>query len=135
MHIERERLKTYNSFGKPWVSRDLLARSGLFYSQCSDLTVCYCCKVMIDCWQEEDDVMENHLRFSPKCPLLAGKATDNVPIDPEVFLKSLPEIPNDVCEEGNSVIEGLVNPEEIKRLDREKMNALAEKYGFELVEK
>ncbi|KRF99218.1 uncharacterized protein Dwil_GK27491 [Drosophila willistoni] len=53
----------------------------MFYENLKDRVKCYFCQVEIGCWDREDQPEVEHLRFSPNCPLLRKRSTNNVPIN------------------------------------------------------
>lgn len=82
--------------------------------------------------------MNQHLKFSSNCRLLMGNARDNVPINLKELNKKLSMVPyNYGCDvaRGETVSEGNVNPQEIYRLDMERLEFLAQKLGFILLKK
>nr|ASC55649.1 thread [Delia radicum] len=111
-HREDERLKTFESWPLEWLDKKQLAMSGMFYMGDGDKTKCYFCEVEIGRWEREDQPVPEHLRWSPNCPLLRRRTTNNVPINCEALERLLPPPSYDIC--------GLNEPIEIRR------NAFAE---------
>ena len=57
-----------------------------------DNVKCVFCKVEIGSWEVGDNVLREHLRWSPNCPLIKRRRTRNEPIDLESFKRCLPPI-------------------------------------------
>lgn len=82
LHREDERLRSFKTWSIDYISSEELARTGFFYlCNTYDLTQCFFCKIILGAWDEEDDIVKEHLRWSPKCPLILRKSTNNVPLD------------------------------------------------------
>ncbi|XP_061388060.1 death-associated inhibitor of apoptosis 1 [Musca vetustissima] len=96
-HREDERLKTFENWPLEFLDRNELARSGMFYMGESDKTKCYFCEVEIGRWEREDQPVPEHLRWSPNCPLLRRRTTNNVPINAELLERTLPAPSYDIC--------------------------------------
>lgn len=96
-HREDERLKTYENWPLNFLDPNELARSGMFYMGESDKTKCYFCEVEIGRWEREDQPVPEHLRWSPNCPLLRRRTTNNVPINAELLERTLPAPSYDIC--------------------------------------
>uniref|UniRef100_A0A1L8EIW0 Putative death-associated inhibitor of apoptosis 1 n=2 Tax=Haematobia irritans TaxID=7368 RepID=A0A1L8EIW0_HAEIR len=96
-HREDERLKTFENWPLEFLDRNELARSGMFYMGESDKTKCYFCEVEIGRWEPNDVPVPEHLRFSPNCPLLRRRTTNNVPINAELLERLLPAPSYDIC--------------------------------------
>ncbi|XP_073838705.1 death-associated inhibitor of apoptosis 1 [Musca autumnalis] len=96
-HREDERLKTFENWPLDFLDRNELARSGMFYMGESDKTKCYFCEVEIGRWEREDQPVPEHLRWSPNCPLLRRRTTNNVPINAELLERILPAPSYDIC--------------------------------------
>lgn len=99
MHLcrEDERLKSFDDWPLPWLSKVELAMSGLYYLGDEDRTKCYFCQVEIGRWERGDEPVAEHLRWSPNCPLLRRRPTGNVPLDCEALHRILPV---DICGSG-----------------------------------
>lgn len=86
------------SFGVEWKSsnsmadKNILAKTGFFYSGETDKIKCYFCNIVLECSSIIDDLLIGHLSYSPHCPLLNLKVTDNEPIDSESLQKALERI-------------------------------------------
>lgn len=94
---ECERLKTFERWPLMWLDKKILAMTGMFYTGIDDRTKCYFCDIVIGKWEYEDDPVQEHLRWSPNCPLLGRRLTNNVPCNVEVLDKTLPIIGESTC--------------------------------------
>lgn len=81
LHREIERLRTFTNWPLEWLDCKLLAACGFYYTGSYDKVVCHFCVVEIGRWEETDDVMNEHFRWSPNCPLINDMQTSNVPLD------------------------------------------------------
>ncbi|XP_052861636.1 death-associated inhibitor of apoptosis 1-like [Anopheles cruzii] len=91
------RLGTFtSSWPVSFINPSELARYGFFYTGIADRVKCYFCEVEVGMWEEQDNVITEHLRWSPRCPLLRKRTTNNVPINPN-FLDNVPDPDGDVC--------------------------------------
>lgn len=95
-HTEVARLDSFRNWTIPFISKAELARYGFYYVGPNDMVKCYFCRVEIGLWEPNDNVLSEHLRWSPYCPLLRKRQTNNVPIDAS-FLDLLPEPSYDTC--------------------------------------
>lgn len=95
-HTEVARLDSFRNWTVSFISKAELARYGFYYVGPNDMVKCYFCRVEIGLWEPNDNVLSEHLRWSPYCPLLRKRQTNNVPIDAS-FLDQLPEPSYDTC--------------------------------------
>ncbi|XP_055625207.1 death-associated inhibitor of apoptosis 1 [Toxorhynchites rutilus septentrionalis] len=95
-HMEVSRLESFRNWSVPFISKIELARYGFYFVGPNDMVKCYFCRVEIGLWEPNDNVLSEHLRWSPYCPLLRKRQTNNVPID-GCFLDQLPEPSYDTC--------------------------------------
>lgn len=95
-HTEVARLGSFRNWTVLFISKTELARYGFYYVGPNDMVKCYFCRVEIGLWEPNDNVLSEHLRWSPYCPLLRKRQTNNVPIDAS-FLDQLPEPSYDTC--------------------------------------
>lgn len=93
---EDTRLESFRNWNVPYISKFDLARYGFYYVGPNDMVKCYFCRVEIGLWETNDNVLSEHLRWSPYCPLLRKRQTNNVPIDAS-FLDQIPEPSYDTC--------------------------------------
>jgi baculoviral IAP repeat-containing protein 7/8 len=109
--LESERLETFKTWKSDAVTPQALAKAG-FYSlnPNSDLVKCAFCKAEICRWEDGDEPMEEHARWSPNCPFVKEKQSQSLP---HLLRGALPP-GQDVCGHGsneifpNSVPEGEV---------------------------
>lgn len=97
----REDLR-FKSFEGKWshtfIEARILAKTGLYFIGPTDECKCYFCKVEISRWAIGDDAVTEHVRWSPNCPFLKRRETNNVPIEPTDELDELlPPLSFDVC--------------------------------------
>lgn len=95
-HIEVSRLESFLNWSIPFISKFELARFGFYYVGPGDMVKCFFCRVEIGLWEPNDNVLSEHLRWSPYCPLLRKRPTNNQPLDAS-FLDQLPEPSYDTC--------------------------------------
>ncbi|XP_017080256.1 death-associated inhibitor of apoptosis 1-like [Drosophila eugracilis] len=95
MNEEELRLKTFENWPLEWLDKHKLAQTGLYYTQVHDIVKCFCCGVEIGRWEPEDQPVQEHQRWSPNCPLLCRRTTNNVPINDEALDRVLPPISYD----------------------------------------
>lgn len=112
LNIEANRLLTFGNWTVPYVDKHQLALLGFYYYGPSDMVKCHFCGVEIGMWEEGDDVLTDHMRWSPYCMLLRRGETPNVPIDEARLDQALPPAPTpDVfgsSERTNTVSEGSI---------------------------
>lgn len=70
MHIEADRLKTFNDWPCTFLKPKNLAKAGFYYTKKEDLVKCAYCGVEIGKWQRGDDIVTDHKRWSPNCTFL-----------------------------------------------------------------
>ncbi|EDV96091.1 death-associated inhibitor of apoptosis 1 [Drosophila grimshawi] len=102
---EDERLKTYTNWPVPFLDCHTLAKTGMYFTNEDDKVKCYFCEVEIGRWEPGDQPVSEHLRWSPNCPLLRRRPTNNIPISAEALDAILPPISYDICGSNNSVLE------------------------------
>lgn len=90
MNIEQNRLNTFSNWNVSFIDKERLALFGFYYYGPGDLVKCYFCGVEIGMWEDGDDVLADHKRWSPQCPLINGHHTINVPQDQERFRQFIP---------------------------------------------
>jgi baculoviral IAP repeat-containing protein 7/8 len=113
LNIEANRLKTFENWNVAFIDKSQLALLGFYYFGPSDLVKCYFCGVEIGMWEEGDDVLTDHMRWSPSCNLIRRNQTNNVPINEALLHETLPPAPtSDVygpMERTNTVSEGSID--------------------------
>lgn len=92
-NIEKCRLKSFKKWHVPFIDKRELALLGFYYYGPSDMVKCHFCKVELGMWEEGDDVLEEHIRWSPRCDLIRHSTSHNVPLNEETLLNALPPAP------------------------------------------
>lgn len=85
LNSETYRFKTFESFEQSFPSKCTLALAGFSFIAHRDTVQCHFCKVTISSWKRNDDVLLNHFRWSPHCPLILGQKTENIPANMRLF--------------------------------------------------
>lgn len=111
-NVEENRLKTFNNWDVSFIDKHRLALLGFYYYGPSDMVKCHFCGVEIGMWEDGDDVLTDHMRWSPYCSLIRRNPTENVPINESVLNYALPPAPSadvtGVMERPNTVPEGSI---------------------------
>ena len=81
LNKEEDRLETFNSWIISAVDKKLLAKYGFYYTGSESAIRCIFCNVLISDWDIGDDPLQEHIYWSPSCPLLLNKANLNIPFD------------------------------------------------------
>lgn len=102
---EMTRLSTFVDWPIDFIDRHVLAQTGMFYTHSSDKVKCYFCEVEIGQWEESDDPVREHIKWSANCPLLRRRTTNNIPINIDALELILPPVSYDVCGSSNDIIE------------------------------
>lgn len=93
MNFEANRLESFELWSVPFIDKHELALLGFYYYGPIDTVKCYFCGVEIGMWEQGDDVLTDHLRWSRSCSLMRRRDTDNVPIDEALLDETLPPAP------------------------------------------
>lgn len=96
-NFEDIRLTTYDDWQVPFISKNTLAKIGFYFLQDEDKVKCHFCKIIVKKWENGDNPIEEHLKWSPSCRLLRRRSTDNVPINADQLDELLPPRSYDVC--------------------------------------
>lgn len=99
LHKEDARYKTFeHRWPHIFIDARILAKTGFYLVGPEDQVKCYFCKVEIGHWEQDDNEVAEHSRWSPNCPLLKRRETANVPLEPVAELDGLlPPMSFDVC--------------------------------------
>lgn len=90
LNCEENRLRTFNgNWPLSFINPSVLAKTGFHYIGPHDLVRCYFCKMDVYAWENGENEVEEHLRWSPNCPLLTRRKTDNLPLEPAADLFQL----------------------------------------------
>jgi E3 ubiquitin-protein ligase XIAP len=112
LNVEMNRLRTFDHWNVSFIDKHQLALLGFYYLGVSDMVKCYFCGVEIGLWETGDDILTDHMKWSPSCSLIRGHETDNVPLDQDLLNQTLQPIPPDVygmIERTNNVSEGSID--------------------------
>jgi baculoviral IAP repeat-containing protein 7/8 len=90
LNQEVKRLETFANWNVPFIDKEKLAMLGFYYIGPNDMVKCFFCRVEIGMWEEGDDVLTDHERWSPYCNLIRRRSTNNVPINAERLDACLP---------------------------------------------
>lgn len=93
LNVEANRLQTFENWNVPYIDKHQLALLGFYYYGPNDLVKCYFCGVEVGMWEEGDDVLTDHMKWSPSCNLIRRNSTDNVPINEALLNQTLPPSP------------------------------------------
>lgn len=98
-NLEAERLRTFNNWNVEFINKNILALSGMYYTQINDIVKCHFCKIQLKNWEYGDDPIHEHFKWSRHCVLLHfPHKTNNVPIDVNELKRLLPVVRSfDVC--------------------------------------
>lgn len=111
-NVEENRLKTFHNWDVSFIDKHRLALLGFYYYGPSDMVKCHFCGVEIGMWEDGDDVLTDHMRWSPYCSFIRRNPTANVPINESVLNFALPPAPSAdgtaVVERPNTVPEGSI---------------------------
>lgn len=97
LYREENRLATFNNWPLSFIQPEKLAQLGFYYIGQPDMVKCYFCRVEIGMWEDGDDVLTDHLRWSASCPLIRRRDTTNIPLDAEELNRVLPPRSVDTC--------------------------------------
>jgi hypothetical protein len=113
LNIEANRIKTFENWNSKFIDKHQLALFGFFYYGPSDMVKCYFCGVEIGMWEEGDDVLTDHMRWSPSCSLIRRNRTNNVPVNEAFLNENLPPAPTpdvySIEERSKTVNEGSID--------------------------
>lgn len=99
LNREVDRRKTFfdNNWDNQDVSSTKLALLGFYFFQKPDSVRCHFCDIALSDFSPDDDILKEHLKFSPNCPLIRRRDTSNEPIDSEELDRILPAASIDEC--------------------------------------
>lgn len=100
---ESVRLESFRYWDVNFICKEKLSLTGFYFIGPNDMCKCYFCKAEIGLWEAGDNVLTEHLRWSPNCPLLRRRLTDNEPINQGQLEEVLPPASYDVCGAARSV--------------------------------
>lgn len=82
LNREENRLSTFNEWPHAFILPHILAKTGFYYIGPYDEVKCFFCNVIINSWELGDNEIDEHNRWSSRCPLLNEHSTSNVPKEP-----------------------------------------------------
>ena len=94
LNAEAQRLRTFDRWPIPFIDKNQLAMLGFYYFGPHDLVKCYFCRIEVGMWEEGDDVLTDHMRWSPRCPFICRLRTNNVPINEDLLNRTLGGVHN-----------------------------------------
>lgn len=105
MNYEKMRLKSFDSHWDCCVPTMDLAKQGFFLlDQTSQATQCTFCGLVLYRWECQDQVIKEHQKYRPKCPMVTHSKCNNVPLPKKIDPVSL-----DTCQiETSCVIKNLL---------------------------
>lgn len=90
---ERLRLESYAGYPSHAVDVRLLAKAGFFFTRSEDIVRCAFCDVEVGRWEEGDDPVVEHRKWSKNCPFLSHPLdVDNIVVDPSGPPPPLPQL-------------------------------------------
>lgn len=96
MKSEKDRLLTYVDWPNPGIDPKELAKAGFYSIRYEDAVRCAFCQVEICRWEEGDNAMSDHQRWSNTCPFIRGNEVGNIPLEPNERVE-LPRLSQDTC--------------------------------------
>lgn len=99
LNYEDNRKRTFdeNNWTNHYISSDALAKSGCYFYGHPDTVKCQFCFIKLSQFEPADDPIEEHLKYSPNCPLIRRRNTANVPISSDELDSVLPPASYDEC--------------------------------------
>ncbi|XP_018331060.1 death-associated inhibitor of apoptosis 1 [Agrilus planipennis] len=91
MRKEANRLKSFVNWPCKFLKPEQLAKAGFYYTQYGDKVRCPFCNVEVGQWEEGDDPLSDHARWSGSCVFLRQRPCGNISIE---------EDPNPVMPQG-----------------------------------
>ncbi|AQQ79947.1 putative inhibitor of apoptosis [Leptopilina boulardi filamentous virus] len=110
--IEELRLKSFEhaiEWPLIFLKADLFAKAGLYYIGENDSVKCFECNVTIMKWEEDDEPLACHKRWSARCRFIRKIACGNVPIGIDPNTVPIPKRSYDVCGSSSSIPAAEIN--------------------------
>ncbi|XP_026291412.1 baculoviral IAP repeat-containing protein 7 isoform X3 [Frankliniella occidentalis] len=79
---EKERLESFAGFPSNAMDVRQLAAAGFWFTKSEDIVRCAFCNVEVGRWEEGDDPIEEHKKWSKNCSFLKRMEVGNIPVDP-----------------------------------------------------
>ncbi|KRT86506.1 hypothetical protein AMK59_2078 [Oryctes borbonicus] len=73
---ENERINTFTNWPVTFINKETLAKNGFYYRGKGDNVICIFCGVEIADWEQGDDPIKEHRKYSPDCKLLDSLQID-----------------------------------------------------------
>lgn len=70
MRRESDRLSTFVDWPLTFIKPSSLAKAGFYYTRKDDIVRCAYCDVEVGKWEQGDDALKDHARWSPDCPFV-----------------------------------------------------------------
>lgn len=105
---EVNRLITFDNWKLDFIDKNKLALLGFYYIGPSDLVKCYFCNVEIGAWEKGDDILDDHIKWSPSCKFIQRRETTNTPVDAKKLNQILSTTPIMEPIRRNTVSEGCI---------------------------
>ncbi|XP_025994182.1 E3 ubiquitin-protein ligase XIAP [Solenopsis invicta] len=121
--FESARLESFKNWPCSWVEPEKLAAAGFYYTGESDKVKCFECLIEICEWQEDDNPMVDHQRWSGRCRFIRNIPCGNVPIgtDPNAIPPPVPK-GMDVCGPYSSIYMPYSGPDHEDQEIEERVN-------------
>jgi len=84
---EKYRIESFQNWPVPYINVRELAANGFYYTGCCDVVECRFCRLRLNNWEADDDVVEQHNKFASYCPFLRfPEKTENVKMNKKILL-------------------------------------------------
>jgi len=80
MKSEADRRKTYEGWPVSFMDKNQLSAAGFYFTNRGDVVRCAFCGVEVGRWEEGDDALRDHQRWSPSCGFIQGLMVGNIPV-------------------------------------------------------
>lgn len=77
---EADRRRTYEKWPVPFMDTNHLSAAGFYFTNRRDVVRCAFCGVEVGQWEEGDDALRDHQRWSPSCEFIRGLRVGNIPV-------------------------------------------------------
>ncbi|XP_017784566.1 PREDICTED: putative inhibitor of apoptosis [Nicrophorus vespilloides] len=81
MRSEENRLQSFKNWPLSFIQPRELAANGFYYTQIQDVVRCAFCNLEISKWERGDIPKNDHMKYSPICPLLNNQECGNIKMD------------------------------------------------------
>lgn len=80
MKKEADRLRTYEKWPVSFMDKNDMSAAGFYFTDREDVVRCAFCGVEVGRWEQGDDPLRDHQRWSPSCGFIKGFIVGNIPI-------------------------------------------------------